>query len=241
MKNSVYVTRKIPSPAVDLLRKHFDVTMNAEDRNARRSEITGALKKAHGLLCLLTDRIDDKLLANAPNLRIVANMAVGYDNIDLKAATKNGIMATNTPGILTETTADLTWALILGATRKLAEDDAYTREGRFSGWEPMLLLGGDVHGKTLGVVGFGRIGRAVAQRAVGFDMRVLYHDAAAASVSIERKLRAQKVTLRKLLRESDIVTLHVPLGHEASYRSRAIGVDEADRLYHKHVARAGGG
>ena len=211
MKNSVYVTRKIPSPAVDLLRKHFDVTMNAEDRNARRSEITGALKKAHGLLCLLTDRIDDKLLANAPNLRIVANMAVGYDNIDLKAATKNGIMATNTPGILTETTADLTWALILGATRKLAEADAYTREGRFSGWEPMLLLGGDVHGKTLGVVGFGRIGRAVARRAVGFDMRVLYHDAAGASASIERELRAQKVTLRKLLRESDIVTLHVPL------------------------------
>jgi len=211
MKNSVYVTRKIPSPAVDLLRKHFDVTMNAEDRNARRSEITGALKKAHGLLCLLTDRIDDKLFANAPNLRIVANMAVGYDNIDLKAATKNGIMATNTPGILTETTADLTWALILGATRKLAEADAYTREGRFSGWEPMLLLGGDVHGKTLGVVGFGRIGRSVARRAVGFDMRVLYHDAAAVSASIERKLRAQKVTLRKLLRESDIVTLHVPL------------------------------
>jgi len=211
MKNRVYVTRKIPSPAVDLLRKHFDVTMNAENRNAGRSEITGALKKAHGLLCLLTDRIDDKLLANAPNLRIVANMAVGYDNIDLKAATKNGIMATNTPGILTETTADLTWALILGATRKLAEADAYTREGRFSGWEPMLLLGGDVHGKTLGVVGFGRIGRAVARRAVGFDMRVLYYDAAAVSASIERKLRAQKVTLRKLLRESDIVTLHVPL------------------------------
>ncbi len=150
MKKRVYITREIPSPAAQLLRERFEVTMNAEDRNARRTEIKSALKEAHGLLCLLTDRIDDKLLANAPNLRIVANVAVGYDNIDLKAATNRGIMVTNTPGVLTETTADLAWALILGSARRLAEADAYTRRGAFSGWEPMLFLGGDIYGKTLG-------------------------------------------------------------------------------------------
>ncbi len=211
MKKRVYITREIPSPAAQLLRERFEVTMNAEDRNARRAEIKSALKEAHGLLCLLTDRIDDKLLASAPNLRIVANVAVGYDNIDLEAATKRGIMVTNTPGVLTETTADLAWALILGAARRLAEADAYTRRGEFSGWEPMLFLGGDVYGKTLGVVGFGRIGRAVARRATGFDMKVLYHNTTAVPPSVERKLKARKAPLRKLLRESDIVTLHVPL------------------------------
>ncbi len=211
MKKRVYVTRKIPSAAVQLLKKRFKVTMNIEDRNAHRREIKSAVKEAHGLLCLLTDKIDEELLSDAPNLRIVANMAVGYDNINLKAATKRGIMATNTPGVLTETTADLAWTLIMGAARRLAEADKYTREGRFSGWEPMLFLGGDVYGKTLGVVGFGRIGRAVARRAAGFDMNVLYHDAAAAQASVEKKLRARRVPIRKLLRESDIVTLHVPL------------------------------
>ncbi len=210
-KKSVYITRTIPSPGVELLRRHFKVTMNAEDRNARRSEIKGALKNVDALLCLLADPIDAELLADAPNLRIVANMAVGYDNIELKAAAKRGIMVTNTPGVLTETTADLAWALILATARRLVEADAYTRDGKFSGWEPMLFLGGDVYGKTLGVVGFGRIGRAVAGRAKGFGMRVLYCDETKASASVEKKLGARRVSLGKLLRESDFVTLHVPL------------------------------
>lgn len=211
MKARVYITRKIPSPAVELLKRHFDVTINAEDRNAYRREIKKAVKDAHALLCLLTDRIDEELLARAPNLRIVANMAVGYDNIDLGAATKHGVIATNTPGVLTETTADLAWALILGAARRLAEADAYTRERKFTGWEPMLFMGGDVYGKTLGIVGFGRIGRAVAKRASGFDITVLYHDATKAPASLEKKLKAKRVSLGRLLRESDFVTLHVPL------------------------------
>ena len=185
--------------------------MNLEDRNAHRREIRNALKSAHALLCLLTDKIDESLLASAPNLRIVANMAVGFDNIDLEAASKHGIMATNTPGVLTDTTADLTWALILGAARRLAEADAYTRAAKFTGWEPMLFMGDDVYGRTLGVVGFGRIGRGVAKRAAGFDMTVLYCDATAAPATVEKKLRALRVSLKRLLRESDFISLHVPL------------------------------
>ncbi len=211
VKKSVYITRKIPAPALEILREHFKVTMNAEDRNARREEIKKALKDAHALLCLLTDPIDEELLANAPNLRIVANMAVGFNNIDLKAATKHGVMATNTPGVLTETTADCAWALILAVARRLVEADAFTREGNFPGWEPMAFLGGDIYGKTLGVVGFGRIGQAMARRAAGFGMKVLYSDEAGAAASVEKRLKAERVSLRKLLGASDFVSLHVPL------------------------------
>lgn len=210
-KKNVYITRRIPSVAVELLRERFEVTMNASERNARRAEIKRALKDAHALLCLLTDTVDEEMLGSAPNLEIVANMAVGYDNIDLKAATKRRIMVTNTPGVLTETTADLTWALILGVARRLVEADHYTREGKFSGWGPMLLMGADVHGKNLGIVGFGRIGQAVAQRALGFGMHVLYSDESRASAALERKLRANKVPLDTLLQQSDFVTVHVPL------------------------------
>jgi len=210
-KKCVYITRRIPSAAVELLRDRFEVTMNASERNARRAEIKQALKEAHALLCLLTDTVDDEIMASAPNLKIVANMAVGYDNIDLKAATKRRIMVTNTPGVLTETTADLTWALILGVARRLVEADHYTHEGKFSGWGPMLFMGADVDGKTLGIVGFGRIGQAVARRALGFGMRVLYSDETRAAAALERKLGAKKVSLETLLRQSDFVTLHVPL------------------------------
>jgi len=211
VKKSVYITRTIPAPAVEILRKHFKVTINREDRNAHRGEIKKALKDAHALLSLLTDPIDEELLANAPNLRIVANMAVGFNNIDLKAATKHGIMATNTPDVLTETTADLAWALILAVARRLVEADTFTREGQFPGWEPMAFLGGDIHGKTLGVVGFGRIGQAMARRAAGFGMRVLYCDAARVSASVEKRLKAKRVSLRKLFGASDFISLHVPL------------------------------
>ncbi len=207
----VYITRGIPLPAVELLKKHFKVTMNTRNRNASRNEIKKALKNADALLCLLTDKVDAELLSDAPNLRIVANMAVGYDNIDLNAATEHGIMATNTPGVLTETTADLAWALILGVGRRLVEADGYTRESKFSGWEPMLFLGADIFGKTLGIAGFGRIGQAVAQRAQGFSMRVLYSDEMPVPPALEKRLKAERVTFEKLLKESDFVSLHVPL------------------------------
>jgi glyoxylate reductase len=211
MKERVYITRMIPSPAVEHLKAYYDVTMNTEDRGAYRRELKNAFKSANAVLCLLTDKINEELLSNAPNLRVVANMAVGYDNIDLKAASRHGIMATNTPGVLSETTADLTWALILSTARKIVESDQYTRDRKFSGWEPMLFMGADVYGKTLGIVGFGRIGQAVARRAAGFDMRVLYHDEMKVPRSAEKRLGATRVPLATLLRESDFVTLHVPL------------------------------
>jgi len=226
-KKHVYITRTIPSPAVDLLKKYYTVRINIEDRGAHRRELKNAAREAHALLCLLTDRIDEEILAHAPNLRIVANMAVGYDNIDLKAATRHGIMATNTPGILTETTADLTWALILGTARRLVESDKYTRERKFSGWEPMLFLGSDVYGKTLGIMGFGRIGQAVARRANGFGMRVLYHDEMKAAASVEKKLQARHVSLNTLFRESDFVTMHVPLTAKTRH---LIGAGELRRM-----------
>jgi glyoxylate reductase len=207
----VYITRNIPAPAVEHLEKFYQVQMNTEDRGAYRRELKKAFQESDAVLCLLTDRIDAELLTRAPKVRVVANMAVGYDNIDLKTATDNGIMATNTPGVLSETTADLAWALILGIARRLVESDRYTREKKFSGWEPMLFLGSDVYEKTLGIVGFGRIGRAVARRASGFAMKVLYNDETRAPASVEKKLRAERVPLGTLLRESDFVTLHVPL------------------------------
>ena len=226
-KKSVYITRTIPAPAMEILRKHFKVTMNAEDRNAHRGEIKKALKEAHALLCLLTDPIDEELLENAPNLRIVANMAVGFNNIDLKAATKHGVMATNTPGVLTETTADLAWALILAVARRLVEADTFTRDGEFPGWEPMAFLGGDIFGKTLGVVGFGRIGQAVARRAAGFGMRVLYSDESRASASVEKRHKAERVSLRKLLSVSDFISLHVPLTRTTRH---LIGPEQLKRM-----------
>lgn len=166
------------------------------------------MARADGLLCLLTDRVDDELLAVAPRLRVVANCAVGYDNVDLAAAAARGIVVTNTPDVLTETCADLTWALLLAAARRVAEGDRFVRAGRWHGWSPDLLLGRDVHGATLGLVGLGRIGLAVARRAHGFGMRVLY-------TQRHREARppagAEYVSLDRLLAAADFVSLHVPL------------------------------
>jgi glyoxylate reductase len=207
----VFITKRIPEAAVELLREHFDVNMNLEDRNLRSGELKKAIREVDAVLCLLTDKIDEGVLSGAPNLRVVANMAVGYDNIDLKAAASRGIMVTNTPGVLTETTADLAWALIMGIARRIVESDRYTREGKFSGWEPMLFLGNDVYEKTLGIIGFGRIGQAVARRASGFKMKNLFYDETNVSPAIQKKLKARYVALETLLKEADFVTVHVPL------------------------------
>jgi glyoxylate reductase len=142
---------------------------------------------------------------------VVANVAVGFNNIDVAEATKRGVVVTNTPDVLTETTADFAWTLLMATARRVVEADRYVREGKFTQWKFMLLLGGDIHGKTLGIIGFGRIGRAMARRARGFDMRVLYQDAVAADPATERELRATRTDTATLLRESDFVTLHTPL------------------------------
>jgi glyoxylate reductase len=210
-ERKVFITRPIPEAAIERLSERFIVERNKEDRNLRANELRRAAKEADGLLCLLTDKIDGKLLASVSNLRIVANMAVGFDNIDLKAATERGIMATNTPGVLTETTADLAWGLIMACARRIVEADRFTREGKFTGWGPMLFMGSDVYGKTLGIIGFGRIGQAVARRAQSFKMKVIYYDETEVPQPLQKKLNARPVSLETLLKEADFVTLHVPL------------------------------
>jgi glyoxylate reductase len=177
-----------------------------------REELLNRVEGCNGIVTLLTDRVDDELLDRAGGqLKVVSNYAVGFDNVDVAACTARGIPVGNTPGVLTETTADLAWALIMAAARRVAEGDRYVRAGRWQTWGPLLLLGTDVHGSTIGIVGFGRIGQAVARRARGFGMRILYHDLGRAPEAVERELDARFVTLDELLRESDVVSLHVNL------------------------------
>jgi glyoxylate reductase len=210
MPGTLVISRHLPEEALARARAGATVRLSPEDRRLSQDELGRALADADGLVCLLTDTIDEALLARAPRLRVVANVAVGFNNVDVAAATRRRIVVTNTPGILTETTADFTWALLLATARRVAEADAFTRAGQFTEWGLMLLLGGDVHGKTLGILGLGRIGRAVARRARGFDMRVLYTDAVRDEAA-ERELGVLYRDKDTILREADFVTLHVPL------------------------------
>ena len=192
-------------------RSRADVDINDTDATLDRTELIRRLQGRQGLVCLITDAIDAELLAACPELKVASNVAVGFNNIDVAAATKRGVVITNTPDVLTETTADFAWTLLMATARRLVEADRYVRDGEFKQWKYMLLLGGDIHGKTLGIVGFGRIGRAMARRAQGFGMRILYQDAVAADAATERELRATRTDVATLLRESDFVTLHTPL------------------------------
>ncbi|MCX6356482.1 MAG: D-glycerate dehydrogenase [Candidatus Aureabacteria bacterium] len=211
MPPPVFVSQPIPERGLELLRRErIAFEINPAGRILSGDELIAHLAGREWLLCLLTDRIDATVIRRCPSLKGIANCAAGYDNIDLAAATARGILVTNTPGVLTETTADLTWALILGVARRIPEADRYTRAGRFTGWGIGLMAGHDVHGKTLGIVGAGRIGVAVARRAVGFGMRILYHSPVACA-EIERCCGARRADLKSLLRESEIVSLHVPL------------------------------
>jgi len=213
----VYVTRRIPQPGLALLEQHFEVTVRDEVRPITKEELLQQVRGAKGLLCLLTDPVDEDVLVAGDQLVCVSNYAVGYDNIDVAAATRLGIVVTNTPGVLTETTADLAFALLLSAARRIVEADSFMRSGKFKGWDPMLLLGWDVCGATLGIIGFGKIGRAVARRARGFDMRVLYFGRRRLPAAEEERLGAAFAPLELLLRESDFVSLHVPLSRETAH------------------------
>lgn len=215
MKPKVFVARRILQAGFDILEKRCEVKVNPYDRVLTKKELIEGVKGTDGLLCLLTDTIDKEIMEVNPNLGIISNYAVGYNNIDIEEATKRGIMVTNTPGVLTDTTADLTWALIMSVARRIVEADKFTREGKFKDWVPMLFLGSDVHHSTLGIIGLGRIGRAVAKRARGFEMRVLYTDVERAPKEIEDELRAEFVSLDELLSKSDFVTIHTPLLPEA--------------------------
>jgi lactate dehydrogenase-like 2-hydroxyacid dehydrogenase len=209
-KWNVYVTRMIPQPAIERLRQHCEVTVNPEDRVLTRAELLREVAGRDAVLCLLTDTIDAAVLDAAKGAKIFANYAVGYNNIDLQAASDRGILITNTPGVLTDTTAELAWALLFAVARRVVPADQFTRAGRFEGWGPMLFLGQDVTGKTLGIFGGGRIGSAFGKKAKGFEMKLLYCDVQR-NPEFEAETGAEYVTKEKLLRESDFVSLHIPL------------------------------
>jgi len=217
VRHTVLVTRKVFDEAINLLAKHFDVESNQRDTPVSPAQLVRRLQQKAGAITLLTETIDERLLAQCPELKIVCNVAVGYNNIDVKACTRRGIMVTNTPGVLDDTTADFTWTLLLTAARRVVEADKFFRTGKWKGWGLMQFLGCDVHHKTLGVVGFGRIGKGVARRARGFDMRVIYTDVQRVDEVTEREYGVMYVDKRTLLRESDFVTLHVPLLPETTH------------------------
>lgn len=216
MPRRVFITQPIPEPGPSLIRAAAEeVEANPEPRVLSGDELRARVAGRDAVLCLLTDRIDAPVLEAARGCRVFANMAVGYNNVDVDAATRLGILVTNTPGVLTEATADLTWTLILGVARRVVEGDGEMRSGRFAGWGPFYLLGGDVAGQTLGLVGAGRIAAAVAERARGFRMTLLYtdvHDSPALDA-----LGARRVPLEALLAEADFVSLHVPLTDETRH------------------------
>jgi len=214
MKPSLFMTREIPKRGLDIIRENFDVDLWPDEAPPSKEEIIRRIKDKQALVSLLTDPIDEEVINSAPNLRIIAQYAVGFDNIDLKAATKRGIYVTNTPEVLTETTADFAFALMLAVARRVVEADKYVRNGKWKvAWHPLMMLGEDVHGRTLGIVGLGRIGCAVARRAKGFDMKILYYDVIRRE-DLERELGIKYVDLETLLRESDFVTIHTPLTPE---------------------------
>ncbi len=208
----VFVTRRLFDEAISLIEEHADVEVyDSEEEPAPYDLILEKVRDIDGLLCLLTDKIDARVIEAGERLKVISNYAVGYDNIDVEAATKRGIYVTNTPGVLTETTADLAWAILMAIARRVVEADKYVRAGRWiHAWGPKMMLGSDVHGKTLGIVGLGRIGSAVARRAKGFNMRVIYYDVVRRE-DLEGKMGLEYKPLEELLREADYITLHVPL------------------------------
>jgi lactate dehydrogenase-like 2-hydroxyacid dehydrogenase len=221
----VFVSRVIPDEGLEPIRAACDVTVWPEELPPPRDALLAAVEGCDGILTLLTDRVDDELLDRAgPQLRVVSNFAVGFDNVDVPACTRRRIGVGNTPGVLTDTTADLAWALLMAAGRRVAEGDRYARAGRWKTWGPMLLMGPDIHGSTLGIIGFGRIGQAVARRAQGFGMSVLYHDVAQLPPEVEGPLGARFVPLDELFAASDFISLHVNLTPETR------GLIDADAL-----------
>ena len=204
----IFVTREIPQVGIDILEKHYEVDIFPKKRPISKEEMIAGAKDCDGLLPLLTDKVDSEIM-DETGIKAIANYAVGVDNIDIQAATARKIPITNTPGVLTDATADITWALMLGVSRRIVEADKYMREGNFVGWDPMLLLGGDFASRTLGIIGLGRIGQAVARRAYGFDMNILYHSSSS-HPDLERNLGIKRVSLEELLKESDYVSIHTP-------------------------------
>ena len=214
-KPKILSTRPLFPAARTILNEHFEVDYYPD--RIPRAELLKRIADKDGLVCLLTEKVDEELLSTAPKLRIASTVSVGYDNIDVPACTAHKVVATNTPGVLDDTTADFAWTLLMAIARRLIEGDTWLRSGTWPGWDLDQLVGGDVWGKTLGVLGFGRIGRGVARRSLGFNMRVLYNDAVRAPAEVEKELHAEFVDRDRLFRESDFISVHVPLMPETRH------------------------
>jgi glyoxylate reductase len=226
-KPRVLITRLLPESALVLMQQTCEVQYYAADQHLPAVELRRAIVDKEGIICQITDQMSAEVLALGRRLKVVANVAVGYDNIDVPAATQRGIVVTNTPGVLTETSADLAWGLLYSIARRIPEGDRFVRAGKWHEWKLMLMLGHDVYGQTLGIVGMGRIGQAVARRARGGAMRILYHNRQRVDPAIERELDATWVDLPTLLQQADFVTLHLPLSAATTH---FIGAAELRRM-----------
>jgi len=211
MPKSILISNVLPESARVLITRDYTVDYNDTDTPLAKADLIRRLQGKDALICHIISTIDEEVLGSTPTLKAVCNVAVGFNNIDVAAAKKRGIVVTNTPDVLTETTADFAWALLMATARRVVEADRFARSGQWTRWQWDLLWGNDVYGKTLGVIGFGRIGRAVARRASGFNMRVLYHDTVRADAAAERELKATYMDRDTLLREADFVSLHTLL------------------------------
>lgn len=214
MKPRVFLTRRIPEEGIRRLQDKFELKIWPEEGPPPRNVLFKEIKDIDALITTVSDKIDGELISSARVLKVIAQYAVGIDNIDIEAATKQGVYVTNTPGVLTETTADTAWALLMAVSRRIVEADNYIRDGKWkAGWAPLMFLGRDVYGKTLGIVGLGRIGASIARRAIGFNMKVLYYDIVR-RIDIETELGIEFADFNRILEESDFVTIHAPLTEE---------------------------
>src|SRR6516225_14987 len=223
----IYITRPLPAEAMQRLRGAVEYrAWDRQDEPVPRETLLREIVDVDGLICLITEKIDAEVIERAHRCRVIAQVAVGYDNIDVGAATRRGILVTNTPGVLTETTADMGWSILMATARRVVEGDKFTRSGRWKTWEIMGFTGQDVHGATLGIVGMGRIGTAIARRAAGFAMPVLYHNRTRLPEAQESAVAARHVSLDELLRESDFVVISCALTPETRHliSERALGL-----------------
>ena len=230
MKPKIIITREVFDDSIALLREHCDVSDNQADVPHTPDSLAAALADCEGLMCALTDKVDESLLVKSPKLKAVANIAVGYNNIDVAACTKRGIKVTNTPGVLDDSTADLAFALMLSTARRVTEVESYIRKGEWTGWKLKQWLGVDVHHATLGIMGMGRIGQAIARRALGFDMRVIYHNRSRVAADIEQRLAATYVGKDELLAQADFLILQVPYSPQTHH---LIGADVFAARWHR--------
>ena len=227
MKPRIFITKHVYPEAVEILEEVGDVHYNDTSVSLGAEDLQAAVADKHAMVCQLTDRIDAAVMDSAKELKVIANVAVGFDNIDIPAASERGIIVTNTPGVLTDTTADLAFTLLMAAARRIAEADRFLRAGRWQQWEIDLLCGHDIHGHTLGIFGLGRIGRGMAERARGFGMRVIYHDQVRAAAEDEQEWGIEFVDRETLFRESDFLSIHVPLSDATRH---AVGKSEFELM-----------